>query len=120
MPKLDKTQYSKEEAARLMEIRRLEKLGKQKKEVFATRHKPIEFVEEFNQEFKRYLMEKGVNIDVTMFDLEFEPPQNFAAYRKSELDNARVPTFTQMSAIPYVSNRFALKRYLGMSAEEIA
>ena len=35
MPKLDKTQYSKEEAARLMEIRRLEKLGKQKKEVFA-------------------------------------------------------------------------------------
>jgi hypothetical protein len=77
-------------------------------------------VEEFNQEFKRYLMEKGVNIDVAMFDLEFEPPQNFAAYRQSELDNARVPTFTQMSAIPYVSNRFALKRFLGMSAEEIA
>jgi len=77
-------------------------------------------VEEFNQEFKRYLMEKGVNIDVAMFDLEFEPPQNFAAYRQSELDNARVPTFTQMSAIPYVSNRFAMKRFLGMSAEEIA
>ena len=65
-------------------------------------------------------MEKGVNIDVAMFDLEFEPPQNFAAYRQSELDNARVPTFTQMSAIPYVSNRFAMKRFLGMSAEEIA
>ena len=55
-----------------------------------------------------------------MFDLEFEPPQNFAAYRQSELDNARVPTYTQMSAIPYVSNRFAMKRFLGMSAEEIA
>ena len=25
-----------------------------------------------------------------------------------------------MSAIPYVSNRFAMKRFLGMSAEEIA
>ena len=77
-------------------------------------------VEEFNQEFKRYLLEKGVNIDTSMFDLKFLPPQNFAAYRQSELDNARVPTYTQMSAIPYISNRFAMKRFLGMSDEEIA
>jgi hypothetical protein len=77
-------------------------------------------IEELNQEFKRYLLEKGVNIDTNMFDIEFEAPQNFAAYRQSELDNARVPTFTQMSAIPYVSNRFALKRFLGLTAEEIA
>jgi hypothetical protein len=76
--------------------------------------------EEFNQEFKRFLLEKGVNIDTNMFDLKFMPPQNFAAYRQAELDNSRVPTFTQMSAIPYVSNRFALKRFLGMSDEEIA
>jgi hypothetical protein len=77
-------------------------------------------IEEFNQEFKRYLLEKGVNIDTNMFDLKFEAPQNFAAYRQSELDNARVPTFTQMSAIPYVSNRFALERFLGLTKEEIA
>ena len=77
-------------------------------------------IEDLNQEFKRYLLEKGVNIDTAMFDLQFEPPQNFAAYRQSELDNARVPTYTQMSAIPYISNRFAMKRFLGMSAEEIA
>jgi hypothetical protein len=77
-------------------------------------------VEQFNQEFKRYLLEKGVNIDTSMFDLKFEPPQNFASYRQSELDNARVPTYTQMSAVPYISNRFAMKRFLGMSAEEIA
>ena len=55
-----------------------------------------------------------------MVDIHFQPPQNFAAYRQSELDNARVPTFTQMSAIPYISNRFALQRFLGLSAEEIA
>ena len=30
------------------------------------------------------------------------------------------PTFTQMSAIPYISNRFAMKRYLGLSEEELA
>ena len=77
-------------------------------------------IEPLNQEFKRYLLEKGVNIDVAMFDIRFQTPMNFAAYRQSEIDNARVPTFTQMSAIPYVSNRFALKRFLGMTDEEVA
>jgi hypothetical protein len=77
-------------------------------------------VEEFDQEFKRYLLEKGMNVDVAMFDLKFQPPQNFAAYRQSEIDNARVPTYTQMSAIPYISNRFAMKRFLGMTDEELA
>src|SRR6056300_521636 len=76
--------------------------------------------EQFDQEFKRYLLDKGVNIDTSMFNLKFQPPQNFAAYRQSEIDNARIPTFTQMSAIPYVSNRFAMKRFLGMTDEEIA
>ena len=77
-------------------------------------------IEDLNQEFKRYLLEKGVNIDTAMFDIRFQPPQNFAAYRQSEIDNARIPTFTQMSAIPYMSNRFAMKRYLGLTDEEIA
>ncbi|OUV78585.1 MAG: hypothetical protein CBC91_04715, partial [Rickettsiales bacterium TMED131] len=77
-------------------------------------------IEEFDTEFKKYLLEKGMNVDTSMFDLVFQPPQNFAAYRQSEVDNARVPTYTQMSAIPYISNRFALKRFLGMTEEEIA
>jgi hypothetical protein len=77
-------------------------------------------VEEFDTEFKRYLLEKGVNVDTSMFDLTFQPPQNFAAYRQSEIDNARVPTYTQMSAIPYISNRFAMKRFLGLTEEELA
>ena len=76
--------------------------------------------EQFDTEFKRFLLQKGINIDTNMFDLKFQPPMNFAAYRQSEIDNARVPTYTQMSAIPYVSNRFALKRFLGLSDEEIA
>ena len=76
--------------------------------------------EEFNQEFKRYLMEKGMNIDVSMFDLRLEPPMNFASYRQSELDNVRIPTFTQIMAVPFMSNRYAMKRFLGLSAAEIA
>ena len=38
-----------------------------------------------------------MNIDTSMFDLKTsKPPMNFASYRQAELDNARVPTFTQM------------------------
>ena len=76
--------------------------------------------EVFNQEFKRYLMEKGVNIDVAMFDVHFQPPQNFASYRQSELDNQRIGTFAQIQAIPFVSNRYAMKRFLGLSESEMA
>jgi hypothetical protein len=77
-------------------------------------------VGEFDTEFKRYILERGINVDTSMFDLKFQPPQNFASYRQAEIDNARVPTYTQMSAIPYISNRFAMKRFLGMSDEELA
>ena len=76
--------------------------------------------EQFNQDFKRYLLEVGVNIDTAMFDIEFQEPQNFAAYRQSELDNARIPSFGQIQQVPFISNRFAMKRFLGMSPEEIA
>ena len=76
--------------------------------------------EEFNQEFKRYLLEKGVNIDISMFDLKLQEPMNFASYRQSELDNVRIPTFTQVQAVPFLSNRYAMKRFLGLTDEEVA
>ena len=74
----------------------------------------------FNREFKLYLKNKGANIDFAMFNLKLTPPQNFAAYRQAELDNNRIGTFGQMAAVPYISNRFAMKRFLGLSDEEIA
>ena len=74
----------------------------------------------FNQEFKLYLTQKGVNIDLAMFDLLMQPPQNFASYRQAELDSNRISTFTQMQQVPFISNRFALQRFLGLSKEEVA
>lgn len=74
----------------------------------------------FDEEFKLFLRWRGFNIDSGLFTLRFNPPQNFAAYRQSELDSARVSTFTTMEAIPYISKRFALERFLGLSEEEIA
>ena len=76
-------------------------------------------VETFDQEFKLYINDQGINIDPSLFELKFNPPQNFAAYRQAELDTARVATFSQVMQVPHLSKRFAMKRFLGMSEEEI-
>jgi hypothetical protein len=75
--------------------------------------------EVFNDEFKLYLYNKGINVDPGIFDIKFNPPQNFASYRQAEMDTARVQTFTALQEVPYLSKRFAMKRFLGLSQEEI-
>jgi hypothetical protein len=75
--------------------------------------------DQFNNEFKLYLLNKGVNVDPAIFDVKFNPPQNFASYRQAEMDTARVSTFASMVEIPFMSKRFAMKRFLGLSQEEI-
>jgi len=76
-------------------------------------------IETFDLEFKLWLQHEGVNIDSSIFELKFNEPQNFAAYRQSELDTARVNTFASLQEVPYMSKRFAMKRFLGLSQEEI-
>ena len=73
----------------------------------------------FDTEFKLYLSNKGINIDSNIFDIKFNPPQNFAAFRQTEMDTARVTTYTSVAEVPYISKRFALKRFLGLTQEEI-
>ena len=75
--------------------------------------------QKLDEEFKLFLRWRGFNIDSGLFTLEFNPPQNFAAYRQSELDTARVNTFASMEAFPYISKRFALERFLGLTEDEI-
>ena len=74
----------------------------------------------FDQEFKMYLYSRGVNIDSALFDLKFNPPMNFASSRQAAMDTERINTFNTVQAIPYISKRFALKRYLGLTEEEMA
>jgi hypothetical protein len=76
-------------------------------------------VETFDLEFKLWLNDQGVNIDNSLFELKFNQPQNFAAYRQSELDTARAATFAAVVAIPHLSKRFAMKRFLGMTEDEV-
>jgi len=72
-----------------------------------------------DEEFKLFLKWRGLNIDPSIFQLRFNPPQNFASYRQAEMDNARVSTFGTIESLPYIAKRFALERFLGLSEEEI-
>ena len=74
----------------------------------------------FDEEFKMYLYGKGVNIDPSLFELNFNPPLNFASSKQASIDAERINTFNTIQAVPFVSKRFALNRFLGLTDEEIA
>ena len=63
---------------------------------------------------------RGFNIDSGLFTIKFNAPQNFASYRQSELDNTRIQAFTSMEPLPYMSKRFMLERFLGLTEDEIS
>jgi hypothetical protein len=75
--------------------------------------------EKLDSEFKTYMRWRGINIDSNLFELRFCEPQNFAAYRQVEVDNARIGTFTSLEQVPYLSKRFLMTRFLGLSEEEM-
>lgn len=77
-------------------------------------------VDKLDAEFKLFMRWRGVNIDSQLFDLIFEEPQNFAQYRQADIDSARIATFTQLEAYPYMSKRWLMKRYLGLSEQEMS
>jgi len=76
--------------------------------------------QKLDKEFKMFLNWRGINIDNSIFDLRLNEPQNFASYSQAEVDSTRMATFGQVADLPYMSKRFALKRYMGMTEEEMA
>ena len=74
----------------------------------------------FDTEFKLFLKKRGFNLDNSIFELRFNEPQNFAAYRDVELNNSRIQAFTSINATDYLSKRFMLKKYLGLTEIEMA
>lgn len=75
--------------------------------------------QKLDDEFKMFLKWRGFNIDSSLFSLKFNAPQNFASYRQSELDNTRIQAFQGLEQLPYLSKRFLLSRFLGLTEEEI-
>lgn len=77
-------------------------------------------IDKLDQEFKLFMRWRGINIDGQLFDLVFEEPQNFAQYRQADIDQARINTFVALEQVPYMSKRFMMKRYLGLSEQELS
>lgn len=78
-----------------------------------------QIIKPLDKEFKMFLKHRGVNIDSSLFEIKFPEPQSFSEYRQLELDAAKINVFSTMQEVPYMSKRFALSRYLGLSEEEI-
>lgn len=73
----------------------------------------------FDSEFKSFLSKNGVTVDSDLFELTFNPPQNFGKYRQIELNSQRVGVFTQLADVKTLSERFKMKKFLGLTPEEI-
>ncbi len=73
----------------------------------------------FDRFFKDYLTAKGVSIDENLFELQFNPPQNFTKYRQIELDLQQTQVYGAVAQNPRLSERFKLKRFLNLTDEEI-
>ena len=75
--------------------------------------------EDLDREFKLYLKYKGIDIDNSGFKLQFNKPMNFSSYRELQLNTERAQMFNQVANLPYMSKRFALKKYMGLSDNEM-
>jgi hypothetical protein len=76
-------------------------------------------MQKLDDEFKMFLRWRGFNIDAGLFSIGLTAPQNFASYRQSELDTSRIGSFMQLEQLPYLSKRFMMQRFLGLTEEEI-
>jgi hypothetical protein len=75
--------------------------------------------EHFDREFKTYLKVVGLKIDEEIFKLKLPDPSNFALYRQAALDADLIGSFNNIETTKYLSRRFILKRYLGLTDDEI-
>jgi hypothetical protein len=70
-------------------------------------------------EFKKFLKHKGYDIDPASFEIKLSEPQSFSKYREIDIDQARVNVFGQIEGTPFMSKQFAMKKYLGLTDDEI-
>ena len=73
----------------------------------------------FDKDFKHYLKVNGIEIDRDLFELRFNPPQNFSKHRQIELDTQQVSVYQQVQDNKRLSERFKLKRFLNLTEDEI-
>jgi hypothetical protein len=73
----------------------------------------------FDKEFKRFIRDDGFEIDEDIFELQFNPPQNFSKYRDIEVRAAHAGLYGQVADNKKLSERFKFKYFLGLTEEEM-
>lgn len=73
-----------------------------------------------DQEFKRFVYDNELNIDPSLYRIRLPEPSNFKKSRDQEIDIALINTYTSIASDKTISNRFALRKYLQLTDEEIA
>lgn len=73
----------------------------------------------FDDEFKLFVRRRGGNIDASLYELNFNPPENFSTFAMIERDAARINIFQPLTEYPFLSKRWLMINKLGMTEEEI-
>ena len=76
-------------------------------------------IKPFDEEFKKYLSDKGFLTGNTSFDLAFNDPTSIVELTKAEIESNNLNTFSTAAGLPYISKQFALKKYLKLTEDEL-
>lgn len=73
----------------------------------------------YDMEFKLYCKVRDVNINAADFELGFIPPDNYEESKRLSRQQEAIGVWGQIKDEPYISYRFALKEFLGLSEDKI-
>lgn len=74
----------------------------------------------FDEEFKAFLSRSGINVQGDGFDLTFLESSNLNEMTELDIQGRYLQNFQSAVGMPYLSKRFAMKKWLGLSEEEFA
>ncbi len=74
---------------------------------------------DFDFEFKMFLMYRGVDVHNGYFNVQFVPPMNFDEHRNRSLNDERLATLSTALSIPFIAKRVALRKYGSWTEDEI-
>jgi hypothetical protein len=73
----------------------------------------------FDDEFKLFARQRGVNVDASLYEINFKMPDSFSAYAMMEKDSAAINVYQPLAEMKHFSKRWLMKNKLGMTEEEI-
>lgn len=71
-------------------------------------------------EFKQFLRNIDIQIDPNIFNITLPEPTNFEIHKQAAVDSNLLSQFGNADGVQYLSKRFILQRYLGLTPSEIA